>query len=69
MLFNFHEDLPDGKLRNNFKAIDLNPVKILFEETLNKESNVFIPDSFFIRENLLFLLKEKSGLVVCSLKD
>lgn len=69
LLFNYHEFYLNGKLRNNFKAIEVDSGKILFEETLNKESNVLIPDSFFMRENLLFLLREKSALVVCSLKD
>jgi hypothetical protein len=65
-LFNFHEVLPDGNLQNRFLAIDIFTKKIIFEEILNSSSKVFIPDSFFVKEKLLFLLKEKDSLIVCS---
>ncbi len=68
VLLNFHERLKDGNLRNRFRAIDILNKKIILERDLNSSSKVFIPDSFFILDNLLFLLIEKNKLEVCSIK-
>ncbi len=65
-LFNYHEVKADGNLQNRFMAIDIFTKKVIFEETLNSGSKVFMPDSFFVKDKLIFLLKEKDSLIVCS---
>ncbi len=64
-LFNAHAILSDGFLRNTFWGIDILTKKIIFEEELNSKTKTFIPDSFFTKDNFLFLLKEKNILSVC----
>ena len=66
ILLNFHEVINNGKLRNLFKAIDIESEKVIFEEVLNDETQAFVPDSFFVKGNFIFLLKNKVKLVVCS---
>lgn len=68
-VFNGHEVLPDGKLRNLFRAFDLERGGLLVESVLNNYTETFIPDSFFIKGRLLFLLIEKVGLVVYEIKS
>jgi len=67
ILFNFHEVAENGMLRNFFKAIDIDSGNIIFEEVLNAETKAFVPDSFFLKGNFVFLLKNKVKVVVCSL--
>ncbi len=69
ILINTHEVLNGGNLKNTFRGIDILSKKIIFEEILNTETKTFIPDSFFIKDNFLFLLKEKNSLIVCSLTN
>ena len=64
LLFNFHEVNPDNTLKNNFKAVDLLSEKNILEVTLNSRTNAFAPDSFFVKDDLLFLLIEKIKLEV-----
>jgi hypothetical protein len=69
LLFNCHNVLPDGNLKNIFNAIEFSSKKIIFEETLNFQTRTFVPDCFFIRNQLLFLLIEKTKLKVCSINN
>ncbi len=69
LLFNFHIVNPNGSLSNKFKVLDLSSGKYIFEETLIKETNTFAPDSFFIKDDLLFLLFGKNRLSVYSIID
>ncbi|MEJ2494607.1 MAG: DUF4905 domain-containing protein [Ignavibacteriaceae bacterium] len=59
LMFNFHEINSDNSLKNIFKAVDLSKGKYILEETLNSRTNAFAPDSFFIKDDILFLLIEK----------
>ena len=68
VLFNFHEVQSDGSLTNRFKAIEYLTKNVIFEEELNSKTKTFIPDSFFIKDNFVFLLIEKTKLKVCSIK-
>src|SRR3990172_2522578 len=68
LLFTANEVLQDGKMKNVFRAIDLNSGKILLEQSIFAKTDVFITDSFFIKSRLLFLLIGKTGLVVYSFK-
>jgi hypothetical protein len=64
LLFNFHEVNPGNTLKNIFKAVDLSSGKHILEVTLNSRTNAFAPDSFFVKDDLLFLLIEKIKLEV-----
>lgn len=64
LLFNFHEVNIDNTLKNIFKAVDLSTGKYILEVTLNFRPNAFAPDSFFVKDDLLFLLIEKIKLEV-----
>lgn len=69
LLFSFHTVNSNGTLKNHFKAVDLSTGKFILEEVLNKESKLFIPESFFIKDDLLFLLIEKTRLNVYSINN
>jgi hypothetical protein len=64
LLFNFHEVNLDNTLKNIFRAVDLLSEKNILEATLNSRTNAFAPDSFFVKDDLLFLLIEKIKLEV-----
>ena len=59
LFFNFHEINADNSLKNIFKAVDLSKGKYILEVTLNSHTNAFAPDSFFVKNDLLFLLIER----------
>lgn len=68
LLYSFHEiALSGGKMNNIFRAVDIKAGKVIFEEELNKGVKVFIHDSFFIKNDLLFLLKNKTKFITCSI--
>jgi len=69
VLLNFHEVMNVGRLMNRFQAIDIQNKKIIFEQRLNSNTKTIVPDSFFIKDGLLFLLIEKSKIEVYSLKS
>jgi len=70
LFFSYHKIQPLGNdMMNVFKIVDINKRKVIFEEELNRGVKNFIPDSFFIKNNLMFLLKEKTELIVCSIKE
>jgi hypothetical protein len=64
LLFNFHSVNPNNTLKNIFRAVDLLSKKNILEVTLNSQTNAFAPDSFFVKDDLLFLLIEKIKLEV-----
>ncbi len=68
LLFNFYEILQNGKLRNNFKAVDIDSGNIIFDIILINESQAFVPDSFFVKNELIFMLVENVKLIVCLIK-
>ncbi|WP_337873387.1 DUF4905 domain-containing protein [Ignavibacterium sp.] len=61
--FSFHQISEIGKYDNRFFAID-DEGTILLEETLNKGIEKLEPESFFIKDDLLFLLFGSSGFGV-----
>jgi hypothetical protein len=67
LLLAFHTVKDDGKLDNNFRLIEINRRKIIFEDVVNTGISVYIPDVFFIKDNFLFLIKDKTELKVFSL--
>jgi hypothetical protein len=64
LMFSFHETNSKGSLNNLFKAVDLSTGKYILEEVINKETTLFFTDSFFVKDEQLFLLFGKSRLVV-----
>lgn len=64
LFLNFHEINPDNSLKNIFKAVDLSKGKFILEVTLNSQTNAFAPDSFFLKDDLLFLLIERTKVGV-----
>ena len=67
LLMNFYNKVFEGSLVNNFFAFDIETEKELFNIVLNSDANAFVPDSFFLYKNLLFLLKGKKEVLVCSI--
>ena len=69
LMMSFHEANSRGSMTNLFKAVDLSSGKYILEEVINKETSLFLTDSFFIKDNLLFLLFGKTRLVVYAIVD
>ncbi len=64
LVISFHEADSNGSLNNLFKAVDLSTGKFILEEVINKKTGLFLTDSFFVKDDLLFLLFGKTRLVV-----
>jgi hypothetical protein len=64
LMMSFHEANSRGTLTNLFKAVDLSTGKYILEEVINKETSLFLTDSFFVINDLLFLLFGKTRLEV-----
>jgi hypothetical protein len=64
ILFNYHEQNSNGTFNNYFKVFDLLKQKNILNETLNLKAKNLVPESFFVVEDLIFLLVEKTKLVV-----
>jgi hypothetical protein len=64
LMISFHEANSKGTLNNLFKAVDLSTGKYILEEVINKETGLFLTDSFFVKDDFLFLLFGKTRLVV-----
>ncbi len=64
LMISFHEANSKGSFNNLFKAVDLSTGKYILEEVINRETGLFLTDSFFVKDDLLFLLFGKTRLVV-----
>ena len=64
IMFNYHEQNSNGTFNNYFKVFDLLKQKYILNETLNLKAKNLVPESFFIAGDQLFLLVEKTKLVV-----
>ncbi len=67
LLLSYHTVKDDGKMNNHFMIIEIDGGKVIFKEVINSDITSYIPDSFFIKDNFLFLIKDKSELIVFSL--
>lgn len=67
LLFNYHEVSRSNTLNNIFSVVDLTKNKILLKETLDKNLVSLMPESFFIKDNFLFLIVDKVKLIVYQL--
>jgi hypothetical protein len=64
LLFHYHEISKTNTLNNIFVAVDLSKNKILLKETLDKNLVNLMPESFFVKDNFLFLIVDKTKLFV-----
>ena len=69
LLFNFHEVTKTNTLSNEFIAVDLSKNKILLKETLDKNLINLMPESFFVKDNFLFLIVDKTKLLIYQIKE
>jgi hypothetical protein len=74
LIYNYHEkkgiDLKNIErqiLSNMINIIDLDKNKAVFRKALNKETSSYVPDSFFIKDNFLFFIREKKELTSINL--
>ena len=68
LLANYHYVNSKDKVTNKFFAVEKQKEKVIFNEVLNKSTEAYVPDSFFVHKNLLFLLKEKKEVMEFELK-
>ena len=66
LFLNFHEVLSTGNYRNKIRIIEIDSKKVILEEILDRETKLLLPESFFIINRLVFLIKEKIKLAVYS---
>jgi hypothetical protein len=67
-LLNYHYLNEDNKVTNLFKALDKMKNKVIFTQVLNKSTQAYVPDSFFIYKHLLLLFREKKKVEVFEIK-
>lgn len=67
LMFNFFYRNSKGSLDNIFYIINTDNRKTMLKEKIYTNANAYVPDSFFIKDNLLFLLLEKTKIAVYSL--
>ncbi len=58
----------DGLVDNRFVIVEENSGKIVYEETLNSKSPNPVPDSFFVKNNVVYFIREKQQLVATLLR-
>lgn len=63
-VLSFHIVNSNGLFDNLFKAVDLSDRSYILEEVLNKDTRLMMTDSFFVADDLLFVLFGKSKLCV-----
>ncbi|MGE5679966.1 MAG: DUF4905 domain-containing protein [Bacillota bacterium] len=67
LLFNYYIRASEKNFINMFIAVDINTREKIFEDVLNSTANAYVPDSYFMKDNLVYLLKEKRELHVYSI--
>ena len=69
LLYNFHEVSNTNLLNNIFTGFDLSKNKILLEEVLDKNLTNLMPESFFVKDDFLFLIVDKTKLLIYQIKN
>lgn len=64
LMFDYHKSNTDGTFNNYFEVFDISKKRVILKEILNSNSAKLAFESFFIINDLLFLLFEKTKLVV-----
>jgi len=70
-LFSYHqlvEKSAEPLVDNHFKIVDLSDSSVLFSETLTHNAPAAVPDSFFIKDNVLYFIKDKNILTAIKLE-
>lgn len=63
------KDISQKLLTNTLEIHKSGTGEIEFTDVLNQETSSYVPDSFFIRNNYLFYIKEKSELICIKLNN
>jgi hypothetical protein len=61
---NYHLDAGKGILKNIFSVVEIGSEMVIFKQVLIDKTEKFVPENFFIKGDKLFLIKEKSILLV-----
>ena len=69
LMYSYHQVSKNNTLDNIFASFDLRKNKILLKVTLDKNLVNLIPESFFVKDNFLFLIVDKTKLFVYQIKD
>lgn len=69
LIFNYHSQNKNKRLLNTITAYNVLKRKKVFSEILNTNLNAFAPDSFFLYNNLLVLIYEKTKVFVYELVE
>lgn len=69
LIFNYHSQSKNKGLINTLIAYNILKRKTVFKEILNTTLNAFAPDSFFLYNNLLVFIKEKTKVFVYELVE
>jgi hypothetical protein len=74
LIYNYHQnrginlkDLSQSFLTNKLEILESINNNIIYEDILNAETSSYVPDSFFLKDNKLFYIKEKKELIVIDL--
>lgn len=67
-LIGSHKKIHDGRVDNRFFIVDADSQKVLFEETLNHAVSNPVPDSFFMKNDVVYFIREKEHLVAIRLR-
>lgn len=67
LFFNFYEKNKEAGLRNRFCVLNFETMQKIFEINLNENANAYVPDSFFIKDEQLYLLKDRNEVMVYSI--
>lgn len=69
LIFNYHAQSKNKGITNTILGFNISKRKTIFKEILNIDLNAFAPDSFFLYNNLLVLIKGKTQVVVYELVE
>ncbi|MEO8231541.1 MAG: DUF4905 domain-containing protein [Ignavibacteriota bacterium] len=64
LLFSYHEVSKSNTINNIFVVVDLSKNKIILKEILDKSLSSLMPESFFVKNEFLFLIVDKTKLLV-----
>lgn len=67
LVFNYHYKNESGSISNEMKVINIKTNQEVHSLMLNDNVNAYAPDSFFIYDDLLLVLREKKELLVYKL--
>jgi len=75
LIYNFHisrginlKNINETYYSNRLEIYDLNAKRITYQDTLNDKVLTYVPDSFFIKDDVLFYIREKKELMAINLK-